>query len=253
MMKDTMTKTMPKPKQSHRGPAFLWPVLIAILLLCVPLEAKEAPPAWILPPNDSYQQLIPLPPVPGSPAAQADLDAVLALQDHPTKAELDHAEATVGFTVFTYRESLGEVFSAAIYPKTAGFFQQLGEVANARKNYLKDIYKRERPYKAFPGLVKELVTEEHGWSYPSGHSTRAWLFALVLGTLDPPHRNAFLCSAMTVCNDRVLGGMHYPSDMMASRVLAEALYRDLMKDPSFQKDLESLRQSEWSRKTDQNH
>jgi len=240
-------------KRSCRRPAFPWPVLIAILILSLHAEGKESTPAWILPPTESYQQLIPPPPAPESPAAQADLDAVLALQDHPTKVELDHAEATVGFTVFTYRESLGEGFSAAIYPKTAEFFQQLGEVANARKNFLKDLYKRERPYKAYPGLVKELVTVEHGWSYPSGHSTRAWLFALVLGSLDPPHRNAFLCSAMTVCNDRVLGGMHYPSDMMASRVLAEALYRDLMKDPSFQNDLQSLRQSEWSQETSQNH
>jgi len=252
-----MSKPMPNsklmPKPSCRRLAFQWPVLIAILLVGLPALGKESTPAWILPSNDSYQQLIPPPPAPGSPAAQADLDAVLALQDHPTKAELDHAEATVGFTVFTYRESLGEGFSAAIYPKTAEFFQQLGEVANARKNFLKDCYKRERPYIAHPGMVKELVTVEHGWSYPSGHSTRAWLFALVLGTLDPSHRNAFLCSAMTVCNDRVLGGMHYPSDMMASRVLAEGLYRDLMKDPSFKKDLESLRHSEWSQETSQNH
>ena len=240
----------------RRYPAARRMALLAILLLCVPANGKEGKvgtegqkgtPAWILPPNESYLELIPPPPTPGSPAAQADLDAVLALQDHPTQAELDHAEKTVGFTVFTYRESLGEGFSAATFPKTAEFFKRLGEEANARKNYLKDIYKRERPYKANPGLVKELVTEEHGWSYPSGHSTRAWLFALVLGTLDPPHRNSFLCSAMQVCDDRVLGGMHYPSDMMASRVLAEGLYRDLMKDLHFKTELESLRQSEWSK------
>ncbi len=238
---------MREMKNYRRYPSSLLIPLLAILLLCVQAQAKESTTAWILPPNESFLELIPPPPATGSPAAQADIDAVLALQDHPTRAVLDHAEKTVGFTVFTYQESLGERFSVAAFPKTDKFFRHLGEEANARKNYLKDRYKRERPYKAYPGLVKELVTEEHGWSYPSGHSTRAWLFALVLGTLDPSHRNAFLCSAMQVCDDRVLGGMHYPSDMMASRVLAESLYRELMKDPHFKADLKSLRQSEWSR------
>jgi acid phosphatase (class A) len=97
--------------------------------------------------------------------------------------------------------------------------------------------------------VKELVTEEHGYSYPIGHSTRSWLFALLLGELDPIHRNAFLASAMQVCNDRVMGGMHYPSDMMASRVLAEELYRILLKNTAFMNDLESLRLKEWTKRT----
>jgi len=238
---------MRETKNHRRYPAAPWFCFLATLLLSVPTHAKESSPAWILPPNESFLELIPPPPATGSPAAQADIDAVLALQDHPTQAVLDHAEKTVSFTVFTYQESLGERFSVAAFPKTDKFFRHLGEEANARKNYLKNRYKRERPYMTYPGLVKELVTEEQGWSYPSGHSTRAWLFALVLGTLDPSHRNAFLCSAMQVCDDRVLGGMHYPSDMMASRILAEGLYRELMKDPHFKADLESLRQSEWSR------
>lgn len=232
---------------SCRRHALLWPVLIAIQLLSLTVDAKESSPTWLLPPDASLSELIPPPPASESPADEADLDAVLALQDHPTKAELEHAEKTVGFTVFTYSESLGEGFSAALFPKTAAFFQLLEGEANARKNYLKDLYKRPRPYQAHPRLVKELVTKEEGWSYPSGHSTRAWLFALILGTLDPPHRNSFLSSAMTVCNDRVLGGMHYPSDMMASRVLAEGIYADLMKNPGFQRDLEVLRKSEWAK------
>ena len=218
---------------------------LVLLLPLAGLSAKEQHAAWQLPPYSKFLEIIPPPPVKGSPAEQADLDGVLALQDHPTQQELQHAERTVSFTVFSFSEVLGPVFREDSHPETAGFFKRLEATANDPKNFLKDTYRRDRPYKAFPGVVKELVDEEHGYSYPSGHSTRAWLFALVLGDLDPKHRNALLASAMQVCNDRVIGGMHFPSDMMASRVLAEELHRILLKNPDFTRDLEQLRSAEW--------
>jgi acid phosphatase (class A) len=221
---------------------------LLLLLLLMPLagvSATDHSPAWQLPPYETFLKIIPPPPVPGYPAEQADLDGVLALQDHPTKQELEHAERSVAFTVFSFSEVLGPEFRAESHPETAQFFKRLEATANEPKNFLKDNYRRPRPYKSFPSKVKELVDEENGYSYPSGHSNRAWLFALVLGDLDPQHRNALLCSAMQVCNDRVIGGMHYPSDMMASRVLAEELHRILSKNPDFGRDLEQLRASEW--------
>jgi acid phosphatase (class A) len=235
-----------------RGTAFpksLLPFLLLGLFQLPTLTAKESSTRWALPPYETFLKIIPPPPAPGSAAAQADLDGVLAMQDHPTQQELEHAEKSVGFTVFSFAEVLGPDFTPESYPETARFFKRLEETANAPKNFIKDSYHRDRPYKAFPGQVKELVTEEHGYSYPSGHSTRSWLFALLLGELDPIHRNAFLASAMQVCNDRVMGGMHYPSDMMASRVLAEELYRILLKNTAFMNDLDSLRLKEWSKRT----
>lgn len=220
-------------------------LLLAVLLPLASLTAKDQPIGWPLPPYTTFLEIIPPPPAPGSPAEQADLDGVLAMQDHPTRQELDHAEKTVTFSVFSFSEVLGPSFTAESYPETARFFNRLETTANDPKSFLKDKYQRSRPYNAFPGLVKELVTEEHGYSYPSGHSTRAWLFALVLGDLDPRYRNALLFSAMQVCNDRVIGGMHFPSDMMASRVLAEEIHRLLLKNPDFKKDLEQLRSGEW--------
>jgi acid phosphatase (class A) len=193
-------------------------------------------------------QIIPPPPEPGSPAAQADLDTVLAMQDRASADSLAHAQRSVAFTVFSFAEVMGPEFTVANHPETARFFKRLETTANAPKNFLKETYRRERPFRSFPGEVRELVTEEHGYSYPSGHANRAWLFALVLGSLDPGHRKALLASALEVCNDRVLGGMHYPTDVLESRVLAEELFRELMRNPVFSRDLESLRRAEWAGK-----
>ncbi len=232
-------------KQSGISNQSLRLLVLLVLLPLATLGAKDQEPVWQLPAYTNFLGIIPPPPTPGSPAEQADLDGVLAMQDHPTRQELDHAEKTVSFTVFSFAEVLGPAFTPESYPETGKFFKRLEIIANDPKNFLKDTFRRERPYKAFPDVVKVLVTAEHGYSYPSGHSTRAWLFALVLGDLQQVSRNALLASAMQVCNDRVIGGMHYPSDMMASRVLAEELHRILLKNPDFTRDLDRLRASEW--------
>jgi len=223
------------------------PLVLLFLLLAPLLRADQT--IWKLPENPSFLQLLPVPPVQGSPADKADLDGVIAAQAHPTKAELAHAEKSVGYSVFTFAEVRGENFTAAHYPKTAVFFKKLEATTDIPKNWLKDNFHRERPYKAFPDKVKALVKIEGNYSYPSGHSTRSWLAALVMGNLDPARRADYLASAMQVNADRVIGGMHYPSDTAAGRILAEALYADLLADPGFVSELEELRKAEYPERT----
>lgn len=200
-----------------------------------------------MPGNESLLSAIPLPPAEGTPAAKADLDYVVALQAHPTTAELAHAEKSVSFTVFAFAEVRGDGFTPASYPKTTLFFKKLEDAANTRKNWLKDTIHRERPYKAHPDVVKPMVTPEGGYSCPSGHSTRSWLDALVLSDLDPARKGDYLACAVRVNMDRIIGGMHYPSDTVAGRVLAESIHEALMADASFKQELEELRKEEYAR------
>jgi acid phosphatase (class A) len=219
-------------------------ILIALLFPSF-LLAQEKPQPWTLPSNDTYLALIPPPPAMGSIGERADLDAILGAQDHPTPAEVAHAQKSVTYNVFTFSEVLGPDFNPTTHPKTATFFKKLDATVNVPKDFLKASFHRERPYKTFSGQVKELVTEEGGFCYPSGHSTRAWLGALVMGTLDPAHRNAYLSSALQVSQDRIVGGMHYPDDTLEGRLLAEAVFTDLMKNQTFKHDLEELKSAEF--------
>jgi len=220
-------------------------LLILFLLVAPFLRAERT--GWPLPSHEIFLNVVLPPPVMGTPADRADLDAVIGVQAHPGKAEIAHAEKSVGFTVFTFSEVRGEEFNAAAYPKTEAFFKKLEDTVNAPKNFIKDTYHRERPYKAFPDQVKALVSIEGNYSYPSGHSTRSWLAALVMGDLDPARRADYLGCAMRVSLDRVLGGMHFPSDTAAGRTLAEAIYADLMAEPGFKADLEQLRKAEYQK------
>lgn len=220
-------------------------LVLLLLLTSGPLLWAERS-GWSLPPAETFTNVVTPPPAPGSPADLADLDAVIGMQARRTPSELAHAEKSVGFDVFMFSEVRGDGFNAAAFPKTAAFFQKLEDTVNVPKNWLKDSYHRPRPYKAFPDQVKALVTIEKNYSYPSGHSLRSWLAALVMGNLDPARRADYLACAMQVNLDRIIGGMHYPSDTAAGRALAEVVYAELLSDPGFRSDLGELRKAEYS-------
>lgn len=223
-------------------------MLIRLLILCLFLVApvlKAERTGWLLPPAENFLSVIDPPPAAGTPSEKADVDAVVALQAGSTAEQLAHARKSVGFDVFTFAEVRGEGFCPAAYPKTEAFFRKLEDTVKTPKNWLKDHFHRVRPYKLYPDRVKQLVTSEKNYSYPSGHSVRSWLGALVMGNLDPSRRADYLACALQVNLDRVIGGMHYLSDTAAGRTLAEAIYADLMADPGFRADLEELRKAEY--------
>ena len=218
---------------------------LVLAVLSSPLLQAGGPKDWALPDGPSMLGVITPPPSDGGAADLADLHAVEGMQASATRTQLAHAEKIVNFTVFLFSDVRGDGFNAAAYPETASFFKKLESESNRPKNWIKDHYHRLRPYMAHSNLVKSLVTPEDGFSYPSGHAVRSWLDALVLGELDPPRRAAYLGCAWQVNIDRVIGGMHYPSDTAAGRTLAESLFADLMADPAFKADLEALRKKEY--------
>ena len=198
-----------------------------------------------MPAPDFFLARIPSPPSAGSALDRADLDYTVALQAAATPAEIAHAVKTSGFTVFTFSEVLGPDFTPEKYPQTAAFFARVIATSNSVKNTLKDHFRRLRPVDGHKDVVRELVPYEAGFSYPSGHSTRSWLSALVLGRLDPAERSALLLSAAQVGLDRVIEGMHYQSDVVNSRALSEVIFTQLLDNPEFVKELDALKAAEW--------
>jgi acid phosphatase (class A) len=221
--------------------------LVAVLLASVcPLTAAEKP--WPLPPGTYFLERIPPPPADLGFRDRMDLRHSVAEQAQAEAADIAKAEGFVQFNVFAFSDVLGPKFTAKNFPATAMFFNRLETTANGPKNFIKDHYARIRPYLAHPESIKLLITPDSGFSYPSGHATRSWLYAQVLSELAPAKRQALLEHAAAVARSRVIGGMHYRSDIAASRELAELIFHSLGRDPEFLADLRRLRISEWTTK-----
>jgi len=81
-------------------------------------------------------------------------------------------------------------------------------------------------------------------SYPSGHSVRAMMWARILAMIAPDQEQALLQRARLVAYDRVLGGVHYPTDVAAGMSLGNRIADELAQSPAFQADLAKAR-AEW--------
>lgn len=237
---------------------FLLPLYL-VLLLCAEAVAHAAPaapsatpaprPQWNLPPLEYFIEKLPAPPRTGSFRDRLDLQDARARQASMSQKQLAHAQVTFRLTVFTFAEALGNDFTAEKFPKTSAFFSRVASDANLIITGLKNHYQRVRPFQAHPGQVSIYVPAEAGYSYPSGHSTRSRLYAMLLTELDPSKKREISLCAQKVATDRILAGEHYLTDLEAGRKLGKLIYQSLMRDPGFRASLEAVRQAEWTRPT----
>ena len=110
----------------------------------------------------------------------------------------------------------------------------------AAKNY----FKRVRPFAFYgePSFVPE--KDEHltgSWSYPSGHTARGWMFALVLTAIAPERTEALAVRANAFAMNRVICGHHWKSDIDAGRTLAMVIFAAVSSTKEFQEQLQKAR------------
>jgi hypothetical protein len=203
---------------------------------------------WPMPPASYFIQRIPPPPKEGDAVDISDLDYVLAVQACATKEQIAHSKLTAKLDPFTiFGEVLGRGFTASKYPLTSDLFNKLSATAEKIKDQLKTHYARKRPVDAHEenGVIS-YVPRFASFSYPSGHSLRGWLWALVLSELDPAKKNQIISCGARVGSDRVVAGVHYQTDIMASRALGRLIFNKLKSDPDFVKELAAAQKAEWA-------
>jgi hypothetical protein len=102
-------------------------------------------------------------------------------------------------------------------------------------DYLKILYSRPRPSQLAPAIDKKIepiLPDPETSAYPSGHAIDSWVFATILSRLHPRSASRFEELAGNISDTRVVGGVHYPSDLVAGRMVAEYIVNnDLVSIP----------------------
>ncbi len=201
---------------------------------------------WIIPRTTYYisadQQKFPdfpAPPEAGSKKDKADLAVVLSWQSK--RAPQDCARATAGAHA-GYEEFFGDIspFQKPLPEEAAVIFRRVKTETDGAAADIKEVFKRPRPFLRDPEL-QPCLGRIGGLSYPSGHATISRLFALMLADLVPSGKRSFLARADEAALDRVIGGVHHPSDIEAGKKLADRLYRAYKKSPAFRVDMGTLK------------
>jgi acid phosphatase (class A) len=205
----------------------------------IALGAAESRADFILPPNhpDGIRLLAP-PPKMGSAEQAADLAETRALIHARTPAELNRAKVE-RITLWQFEPAIGPFFKKGKFPKMEEFFQCVKTNISSEINTPKDHFKRLRPYQIDPSL--KFGRPEPSASYPSGHSVRGTVTALLLAELFPDKSDGILEIGRQIGWNRVIIGKHFYTDVVAGRVLAQAIVSELHKLPDFERDLAAVK------------
>ncbi len=188
---------------------------------------------------DSLALLRP-PPAPGSAAATADLEAyraARALHEQPRgrQAARDAPYKWPG-VADAYACALGMPISEAGTPHLYTLLRRTLVDAGLATYRAKDRYNRQRPYvqaSESTCLPAEEAALRNDGSYPSGHASFGWAWALILAELSPDRSAAILRRGVEFGQSRVVCGYHWQSDVDAGRVIGAATVARLHADPVF--------------------
>jgi acid phosphatase (class A) len=210
-----------------------------LVLVCAGVLSCPAADTYLPPMAIDVAALLP-PPVPlGTREELAEMDVVLALQQHRSDIDIARIHAEDQMSLSCFVDAIGTWCQPERLPRLSALILAIHAECRPLVHAGKSHFAHPRP-PAVDSRVTPIVTEGEG-SYPSGHSTRAMADALILAELIPEARQSLIARAQEIGFDRVMGGVHFPSDIQAGRTLGQAIAHALLGTPSFTSELAAVR------------
>jgi acid phosphatase (class A) len=186
--------------------------------------------------------VLPPPPVADSPENVEEMATLHRIESSRTPAQVATARADEAEEdIFIFRTVLGEAFRADQLPLTAALSDHVHSERDAAAADLKPAFARARPYQTDKTLRPVCALTEAHNSYPSGHTLSGYLLAFTLAEMVPEKKEAILARADDYAHNRLVCGVHHPSDLEASHRVAYAVFGAMMLTPKFTQDMEAAR------------
>jgi acid phosphatase (class A) len=186
-------------------------------------------------------ELLPNFPAPDSEEAHDELRLMRLIQQTRTQQDIDRCASEATLNVAAFQSVLGPWCTPENLPQLTKLLKQVASDTRPFSNAAKDHFKRARPAHE-DSAIHVPIPKDTSFAYPSGHSTLGTMYAMILAELMPEHRDALLQRGRGIGWDRVIAGLHHPSDVYAGRVLGQALAEKLLANPRFQAELPPLKQ-----------
>jgi len=193
--------------------------------------------------------LVPPPPEVGSVAFALDQEyAKKAVESKDTaRFILATSDAELNFpaAVRSFESTLGIEISETKTPKLYVLMRRVLTDAALSTYTAKDYYKRKRPFMINNTPTCTPKDEEFlrkDGSYPSGHTSIGWAWALVFCEIFPAKTDAILQRGYAFGESRVICNVHWHSDVETGRVMGAAAVAKLHANPGFLKDLAAAKE-----------
>lgn len=191
-----------------------------------------------------------LPPAPGSQALKDDLAILRWLQANRTPQMVAATWMTLARDPVLFSPALGVDMSKTT-PVLEVSLRRFLALVDGAADQIKLRVRRPRPYASHSDL-RPCLPPESGFSFPSGHSTWYTAASLLLADLVPERRDRLEQMGVHGAANRVMCGVHYPSDVLAAQRLARAAAAQIIaspqwqrfrRDPAIQAELAAVRQA----------
>lgn len=216
------------------------PVEASVVTKAVGYLAADAVPGSL--------SLVPAPPQSGSAGFALDEQVsreARALRGSPRWAQA-HRDAELGFPEGANQFScaIGLDVDAQKTPALYRLLERSRIDASAATRAAKHHYQRARPFMV-NGEPTCTPDDEAGLrnngSYPSGHTSIGWAWALILSEIVPERADAIQARGRNYGESRLVCNVHWQSDILEGRFMGAAAVARLHDNPEFNRDLQAAR------------
>jgi acid phosphatase (class A) len=214
--------------------------LLLVVGLASPVFAEDAKP-FADAKEINLLNLLPPPPANDSAQMKAELGEILTIQVTRTPEMAARAVADAEENVWRFSDVIDNPkFTKENLPKFSAFFDRIVETEGAVVDPAKDVWKRPRPH-LYSDLVKPIVPLSKSGSYPSGHTTLGTLMGIVLANMVPEMRPVIMARAWEYGHNRVVGGIHYASDIEAGHIAGTVIAETIMTHDDYKTEYEGAK------------
>lgn len=179
----------------------------------------------------------------GSPETRRELDELLAIQARRSAADVAAAQADRKTEISRFYAALGlDPRNPPALPRLARLAERVEDDVRIYVRAAKDHFRRLRPYEIEPRLEPCIENVKGDLSYPSGHAAFAWALYFLLKDMVPERRTELEARTREYARQRMVCGVHFPSDLEAGRLAASRVMDAMSRVPRFREEFRAAAQ-----------
>lgn len=209
-------------------------------LFATQANGSDSPPGYLQ--GAPLDYAVPKPPDDPS-VVQMELVQVRAAQELPTSSQWLEANADdmaykADEVIRRFDDASGEILDPSMRVVLVSMLSRVIQDTRFYAGEAKKASPRPRPYiedKTINHCNIAFLNDQE--SYPSGHAMNGYVVASVLSQVIPSRRQPILARGIRYGDNRIVCGVHHPSDVVEGRMLGIAYLKALEANSDFQADL----------------
>jgi acid phosphatase (class A) len=176
----------------------------------------------------------------GSKEQKKEVERVLKIQQKIDFDEVDEAFEERNLKAEMVAQFVDASLTRKQNPKIYHLLERASDTVWAANTSIKKYWLERRPYQV-DSRIWLLIPGSKSSSYPSSHTSKAYIWALVLGEIFPQKKEQFLQRAGEIAQHRVLVGLHFQRDIEGGKQLANLVFEALKRDENFVEDFKKAK------------